>query len=86
MTEDGGLHRETVPIGAGQLEALFNTRPEGENPLRIDAWGDQGCLYVNEELVSCFDISAFPGHGNISVASRHGDVYYKEFKIRPILQ
>ena len=67
------------------MEGLFNTLPKRENHIRVTAWGDQGCLYVNEELVSCFDISSFPSRGNISVASRYGDVFYKEFKIRPIL-
>ena len=71
VTEDGGLHRERVPIGAGQLEGLFNTKPKRENHILVTAWGDQGCLYVNEELVACFDISSFPSRGNISVASRH---------------
>ncbi len=86
VTEDGGVHYTSMPITGGRLTGPFNTEKGGENHLRVTAVGDQGCLFVNGEFVSCFDISGYVTAGNVEVASTHGDAYYKDFVVQPALE
>lgn len=81
----GDTHLVEVFVKSGPLDGPFNTDPSAENHLRITAVGDEGCIFVNEEFVSCFDISAYPVAGRISVASKRGDVRYRGVIVRPVL-
>ena len=73
------------PLKLGRLEGQFNTDPGGENHLRVTAEDDEGCLFVNGEFVSCFDISGYPDADEVQMASVHGDAKYRGLVVRPIL-
>ena len=75
----------SVPIKEGRLEGAFNTARRGENHVRITTEGDDGCLFVNEEFVSCFDIQGYPIADEFQLASKRADVQSKELIVRPIL-
>ena len=53
--------------------------------MRVTAEGNEGCLFVNGEFVSCFDISGYPVTDEIRVASALSDVRYRGVVVRPIL-
>ena len=82
-----GLHgsaiREYTP--RGRVDVPLDTGLGGSNQLRLTVVGDQGCLYVNGESVSCF---ALPAQsvvaGGVGVFSRHGDVWHTGFNVEPV--
>ncbi len=75
----------SVPIERGQLNGPFITDRGGENHLRVTTEDDEGCLFVNGEFVSCFDISGYPIEDEVHLASKRADVHSKGLVVRPIL-
>ena len=67
------------------MDGSFNTDPGRENHLRLTTLDDEGCLFVNGEFASCFDISGYAVTDEVRVASKHADAYYKGLVVRPIL-
>lgn len=80
---EGVIHRTAAPIDGGRLTGPFDTSPGGENHLRITAEGNRGCLYVNGEFISCFDLPEPAVAGDVLVYSEIGDVWVKDRKIEP---
>ena len=80
---EGVTHRAAAPIDGGELHGPFDTSPGGENHLRITAEGNRGCLYVNGEFISCFDLPEPAQAGSVLVYSKIGDVWFKDRKIEP---
>ena len=74
-----------VPLSRGKLDGPLNTEPGGENHLQLAAVGEEACLFVNGEFVSCIYNRGYAGVDNIYLASQHGDAHYKGLVIRPIL-
>ena len=70
-------------IGEGRVDVPFDTSLGGENHLRVTAVGDRGCIFVNGEPVSCFDLPAHAATGDIAVFSTNGSVWYRGFSTTP---
>ena len=68
-------------IDSGEIGVPFDTSKGGQNHLRMTAVGDQGCLFVNGEGISCFDLPAHATVGQAMIISRIGDVWYKDFEV-----
>ena len=85
VDKDGSIIVTRVPIKGGWLDGPFNTDRGGENHLRLTTLDDEGCLFVNDEFVSCFDISGYKITDEVRVASKYADVYYEGVVVRPIL-
>ncbi len=72
-----------VEIDGGEIpEAFISTHPGGSNRLEATIIGDEGCLYANAILISCFDISGRSITREIMVSSDVGDVLYNGFIAR----
>lgn len=70
-------------IGGGEIpEPFIRTGAGDSNKLEASIFGDEGCLYVNGILVSCFDISGRSLAREIKVSSEIGDVRYTGFRAR----
>ena len=85
IREDGGSLLTRVPIRGGRLSGRLDSSRGGENLLRVTIEGDEGCFFLNEEFVSCFDISGYTVADKIEMASSRADTYYKGVVVRPIL-
>ncbi len=70
-------------IGGGEIpEPFVRTSAGASNKLEATIFGDEGCLYVNGILISCFDISGRSLAREIMVSSENGDVRYTGFRAR----
>jgi len=70
-------------IGGGEIsEPFVRTGAGASNKLEASIFGDEGCLYVNSILISCFDISGRSLAREIMVSSENGDVRYTGFRAR----
>lgn len=74
-----------VEISAGQISDPFSTVAGGSNWLELTVLGDDGCLYVNDRFVSCFDISKRTSTTDILTSSEYGNVRYNRARIREAL-
>ena len=74
-----------VEINGGEITVPFSTGAGGSNWLELTVHGDDGCLYVNDKYVSCFDLSERTATTDILISSRHGDVRYNGARIREAL-
>ena len=61
-------------IGGGEINVPFDTSVWGSNRLEVTVFGDEGCLYVNGNLISCFDLSERTMTRDIAISSKLGDV------------
>ena len=86
MSGSGEETNVVVPVSRGRLDGPLNTEPGGENRLQLAAVGEEACLFVNGEFVSCIDNRGYTGVDKIYLASQVGDVHYKGLVIRPILE
>lgn len=83
---------ETIPVNVDQWqremdggeipEPIVETGSGAPNNLEATIFGDEGCLYVNGILISCFDISGRSLAREIMVSSEMGDVLYTGFRAR----
>ena len=83
---------ETIPVSVDQWqreisggeipEPFVKTAAGASNKLEATIFGDEGCLYVNSILISCFDISGRSLAREIMVSSETGDVQYTGFRAR----
>ena len=72
-------------VDGGRLEVPFDTGPGRSNHLRVTALGDEGCLFVNDESVSCFELPAHASEPSaVSASSLYGDVWYRGFVVEAI--
>ena len=70
-------------IDGGEIpEPFVRTSAGASNKLEATIFGDEGCLYVNGILMSCFDISGRSLAREIMVSSENGDVRYTGFRAR----
>ena len=74
-----------MEIGDGEITGPFSTGAGGSNWLELTVLGGDGCLYVNDKYVSCFDLSERTATTDILISSRHGDVRYNGARIREAL-
>ena len=78
-------HRQ-IEIGGGEIPVPFvDTTVGGSNRLEATVLGDEGCLYVNSILISCFDLSNRAFTRDIAVSSMQGNVLYTGFRAREAL-
>ena len=78
-------HRQ-IEIGGGEIPVPFvDTTVGGSNRLEATVLGDEGCLYVNSILISCFDLSNRAFTRDIAVSSMQGNVLYTGFSAREAL-
>ena len=75
----------TIEIGDGEIAVPFDTSAGGSNRIEAVVVGDEGCLYVNGSLISCFDVSGRTLTEDIVITSRYGDVWYSGFRAREAL-
>lgn len=72
-----------VELGGGEIpEPFVYTNAGASNKLEASVIGDEGCLYVNAILISCFDISGRTLTREILISSDEGDVLYTGFRAR----
>ena len=72
-----------IELGGGEIpEPFVYTNAGSSNKLEASVIGDEGCLYVNAILISCFDISGRTLTREILISSDEGDVLYTGFRAR----
>ena len=72
-----------IELGGGEIpEPFVYTNAGASNKLEASVIGDEGCLYVNAILISCFDISGRTLTREILISSDEGDVLYSGFRAR----
>ena len=75
-----------IELGGGEIPTSFiDTSVGGSNRLEATVLQDEGCLYVNSILISCFDISGRSPTRGILISSDEGDVLYTGFRAREAL-
>ena len=79
--EGGWTHLTDTIIDSGEIGVPFDTSKGGQNHLRMTVVGDQGCLFINGEGISCFDLPAHAIAGHAIIISRIGNVWYKGFEV-----
>ena len=75
----------TIEIGDGEIAVPFDTSAGGSNRIEAVVIGDEGCLYVNGRLISCFDVLGRTLTEDIVITSKYGDVWYSGFRAREAL-
>ena len=76
--------RERTTIGTGSLDDPFAIGLAETNHLRVTARDEEGCLYVNNEYVACFDLPDYAKEAVILIYSQHGDVWYDDFTVEEL--
>ena len=72
-----------IELGGGEIPTSFiDTSVGGSNKLEAAVLQDEGCLYVNAILISCFDISGRSPTREILISSDEGNVLYTGFRAR----
>ena len=79
------IDRRAIEIGGGEITGAFDTSAGGSNRIETVVVGDEGCLYVNGSLISCFDVSERGLTEDILITSDYGDVWYNGFTAREAL-
>ena len=80
-----GIRPENIELGGGEISSPFDTSAGGSNRLEVVVIRDEGCLYVNGSLISCFDVSGRTLTEDILISSDFGDVWYSGFRAREAL-
>ena len=80
-----GIRPENIELGGGEISSPFDTSAGGSNRVEVVVIGDEGCLYVNGSLISCFDVSERTFTEDILISSDFGDVWYSGFRAREAL-
>ena len=72
-----------IELGGGEIPTAFiDTSIGGSNRLEATVLQEEGCLYVNSILISCFDVSGRSPTRGILISSDEGDVLYTGFRAR----
>ena len=71
-------------VEKGGLSGPFDTSLGGSNHLEVTALGDRGCLFVNEEPISCFELPSHAMAEPVQIVSHYGDVWYSGYEFRAL--